>query len=110
MSDRMLPIHPGEILLEDFMKPMDLSQTRLALDTGIPQSRIQAIVAGKRGISADTAVRFAAYFGNSAEFWLNCQTTYELDMVDYSGRRDEILNRVHPRTSTVSAASPQPTA
>jgi addiction module HigA family antidote len=104
----MSPIVPGEILLEDFLKPMHISQTRLALDTGIPQSRIQAIVSGKRGITADTAMRFAAYFGNSAEFWLNCQITYELDMIIYSGRREEILARVHPRASAVSVACPQP--
>jgi addiction module HigA family antidote len=109
MNDRMSPIHPGEILLEDFLKPMKVSQTRLALDTGIPQSRIQAIAAGKRGITADTALRFAAYFGNSAEFWLNCQTTYELDMAAWSGRRDEILTRVHPHSPTV-CDYPQPTA
>ncbi|MDR3357476.1 MAG: HigA family addiction module antidote protein [Desulfovibrio sp.] len=94
----MPPIRPGEILLEDFMKPMGVSQTRLALDTGIPQSRVQAIVAGKRGITVDTAVRFAAYFGNSAEFWLNCQTAHDLDMAAYSGKRDEIAARVHPRS------------
>ncbi|WP_302608542.1 HigA family addiction module antitoxin, partial [uncultured Desulfovibrio sp.] len=78
MHDRMPPVHPGEILNEEFLRPMGLSQTRLALDTGMPQSRIQNIIAGKRGISADTAVRLAAYFGNSAEFWLNCQASYEL--------------------------------
>lgn len=59
MTDRMLPVHPGEILNEEFLKPMGISQTRLALDTGMPQSRIQGIIAEKRGISADTAVRLA---------------------------------------------------
>ncbi len=103
MYDRMPPVHPGEILNEEFLKPMGLSQTRLALDTGMPQSRIQGIIAGKRGISADTAVRLAAYFGNSAEFWLNCQISYELDMVAYSGKRAEILARVHPHSSASSA-------
>ena len=102
MNDRMPPVHPGEILNEEFLKPMNLSQTRLALDTGMPQSRIQGIIAGKRGISADTAVRLAAYFGNSPEFWLNCQMAYELDMVAYSGKRGEILARVHPHRSTFS--------
>ncbi|WP_241160257.1 HigA family addiction module antitoxin [Desulfovibrio sp. ZJ369] len=82
---------------------MGLSQTRLALDTGMPQSRVQGIVAGKRGISADTAVRLAAYFGNSAEFWLNCQVTYELDMLAHSGKRAAILARVHPHSSASSA-------
>lgn len=98
MNDRMPPVHPGEILAEEFMRPMSLSQTRLALNTGMPQSRVQAILAGKRGISADTAVRLAAYFGNSAEFWLNCQVSYELDMLDYSGQQAEIVARVHPHS------------
>ena len=102
MTDRMLPVHPGEILNEEFLKPMGISQTRLALDTGMPQSRSQGIIAAKRGISADTAVRLAAYFGNSAEFWLNCQVSYELDMVAYSGKRDEILSRVHPHSARVN--------
>ncbi|GAB1255348.1 HigA family addiction module antitoxin [Desulfovibrio falkowii] len=102
MSDRMLPVHPGKILDEDFLKPMGISQTRLGLDTGMPQSRVQGIIAGKRGISADTAVRLAAYFGNSAEFWLNCQVSYELDMVAYSGKRDKILSRVHPHPAASS--------
>lgn len=105
MNDRMLPIHPGEILQEEFLKPMSISQTRLALDTGMPQSRIQSIVARKRGISADTAVRLAAYFGNSATFWLNCQVSYELDTVAYSGKRDEILSRVHPHPALARAIS-----
>jgi addiction module HigA family antidote len=108
MNDRMPPVTPGEILLENFLKPLNVSQTRLAIDTGIPQSRVHAVVTGKRGITADTAVRFAAYFGNSAEFWLNCQSTYELDMLAYSGKRDAILKRVHPCSFTV--ADSQPTA
>jgi len=99
MSDRMPPVHPGEILSEEFMRPMNLSQSRLSLDTGMPQSRIQAILAGKRGITADTAVRLATYFGNSAEFWLNCQVNYELEMLDYSGQHSEIVAQVHPCTS-----------
>lgn len=94
--DRMPPVHPGEILLEEFLKPLNVSQTRLALATGMPQSRVQAIVTGKRGITWDTAIRLAAYFGNSAEFWMNSQTTYELDMAEYSGKRQRIVERVHP--------------
>ena len=93
---RMHPIHPGEMLLEEFMKPLALSQTRLAIASGMPQSRLQAIIAGKRGISADTAMRLAAFFGNSAEFWLNCQITYELDMAGYTGQRQRILEEVRP--------------
>lgn len=94
--NRMRPIHPGEILLKDFLMPMGISQTRLALDTGMPQSRVQAIVAGKRGISVDTALRLASYFGNSAEFWLNAQTLYELQLAEYTGEKSHILARVLP--------------
>ncbi|MFI3271264.1 MAG: HigA family addiction module antitoxin [Pseudomonadota bacterium] len=95
-TKRMPPIHPGEILLEDFLNPMQISQNRLALDTGMPQSRIQAIVAGKRSISADTAIRLSAYFRNSAEFWLNAQSLYELQLAEYSGEKATIVARVIP--------------
>lgn len=105
MLDRMPPVHPGEILHEEFLKPLGISQTRLALDTGMPQSRIQNIVAGKRGISADTAVRLAAYFGNSEAFWLNCQTTYELDAMAFFGKRTKILAQVHPRRAALDPAT-----
>jgi addiction module HigA family antidote len=76
---KLLPIHPGEILSEEFLKPMDLSQNRLALALGVPARRINEIVLGKRGISADTALRLSAYFGNSADFWLGIQMDYDLD-------------------------------
>lgn len=101
MFDRMPPVHPGEILSEDFLKPMALSQTQLALATGMPQSRVQAIVAGRRGITADTAIRLAAFFGNTPQFWLNCQTSYELDMADYTGEEQKIRAFVRPRSSSV---------
>lgn len=96
MNDRMPPVHPGELLQEEFLKPLGISQTRLALDTGMPQSRVHGIVTGRRGISTDTAIRLAAYFGNSETFWLNCQSSYELDMAVFSGKRAEIISRVHP--------------
>ncbi|WP_302981157.1 HigA family addiction module antitoxin [Bilophila wadsworthia] len=101
MFDRMPPVHPGEILSEDFLKPMALSQTQLALATGMPQSRVQAIVAGRRGITADTAIRLAAFFGNTPQFWLNCQTSYELDMADYTGEEQKIRAFVRPRSSSI---------
>ena len=101
MFDRMPPVHPGEILSEDFIKPMALSQTQLALATGMPQSRVQAIVAGRRGITADTAIRLAAFFGNTPQFWLNCQTSYELDMADYTGEEQKIRAFVRPRSSSI---------
>jgi addiction module HigA family antidote len=75
-----VPVHPGEILSEEFLKPMDLSQNRLALALGVPARRINEIVLGKRGISADTALRLSAYFGNSADFWLGIQMDYDLDL------------------------------
>ena len=73
------PIHPGEILLEEFLKPMDISQYRLAKDIGVPPMRINKIVHGQRGISADTALRLARYFGMSVEFWTGIQTHYEVE-------------------------------
>jgi addiction module HigA family antidote len=76
---KLVPIHPGEVLSEEFLKPMGLSQNRLALALGVPARRINEIVLGKRGISADTALRLSAYFGNSADFWLGIQMDYDLD-------------------------------
>ena len=76
---KLVPVHPGEILSEEFLKPMGLSQNRLALALGVPARRINEIVLGKRGISADTALRLSAYFGNSADFWLGIQMDYDLD-------------------------------
>ena len=72
-------IHPGEILLEEFLKPMNLTQYRLAHDIGVPPMRISKIVRGERGISADTALRLARYFGMSVEFWTGIQTHYEVE-------------------------------
>ena len=74
------PVHPGEVLLEEFLKPMGLSQNRLALDIGVPPRRINEIVLGKRSITADTALRLARYFGNSPQFWLGLQRDYDLDV------------------------------
>lgn len=74
------PIHPGEILLEEFLKPMGISQYRLAKDIGVPDMRISKIVRRERGISADTALRLARYFGMSVEFWTGIQTHYEVEM------------------------------
>ena len=73
------PVHPGEILLEEFLKPMGISQYRLAESIRIPARRINEIVLEKRGITADTALRLSRFFGNSAQFWMNLQTRYELE-------------------------------
>lgn len=77
---KLNPIHPGEILLEEFLTPMEISQYRLAKDIHVPPRRINEIVHGKRAITADTALRLARYFGTSAEFWTNLQSAYELDV------------------------------
>jgi addiction module HigA family antidote len=81
MSKKVLyPVRPGEVLLEEFLKPMGLSQNRLALAISVPPRRINEIVLGKRSITADTALRLARYFGNSPQFWLGLQRDYDLDM------------------------------
>lgn len=74
------PVHPGEILLEEFLKPMNISQNRLALDICVAPRRINEIVHGKRSITADTALRLGRYFGMSAEFWINLQAHYDLEI------------------------------
>ncbi len=74
------PIHPGEVLLEEFLEPMELSQYRLAKDISVPARRINEIVHGKRGITADTALRLARYFDTSERFWMNLQTRYDLEV------------------------------
>ena len=79
MAKRKMPLAtPGEILLEDFLKPLGITQYRLAKEIGVPQRRIGEIVAGKRAITADTAARFGVFFGMEAEFWLNLQAHYDL--------------------------------
>ncbi|MDR6865586.1 addiction module HigA family antidote [Microbacterium resistens] len=77
-GDRIEPIHPGEILMEDFIEGFGITQNRLAVSIGVPPRRINEIVHGKRGITADTAIRLARYFGTSEEFWMNLQSSYEL--------------------------------
>lgn len=79
MTNEKIPtIHPGEILMEDFIEGFGITQNKLAVSIGVPPRRINEIVHGKRGITADTAVRLARYFGTSAEFWMNLQSHYEL--------------------------------
>ena len=87
---KMSPIHPGEILLLEFLEPLGVSQYRLAKELSVPARRINEIVHGKRAISADTALRLARYFGTSDRFWLNLQTRYDLESErDRLGRRLE---------------------
>lgn len=78
-AKKLPPVHPGEILLEEFLKPMEISQYRLAKDISVSPRRINEIVHGDRAISADTALRLARYFGTSERFWLNLQAQYDLD-------------------------------
>jgi addiction module HigA family antidote len=89
-NKKLVPIHPGEILLEEFLKPIGISQYRLAKDISVPPRRINEIVHGKRSITADTALRFGRFFGMSPQFWLNLQNRYDLETTEDSlaGRLD----------------------
>jgi addiction module HigA family antidote len=90
MAQRKLsPVHPGEVLLEEFLSPLGVSQYRLAKETSVPARRINEIVRGSRSISADTALRLARYFGTSERFWLNLQARYELEV-----EKDRLGNRL----------------
>ena len=90
-SEKLDPVHPGEILLEEFLKPMNLSQNRMALDIRVPARRINEIVHGKRRVTADTALRLAKYFNMSPQFWLGLQMDYDLDLAEdqLAGRLDK---------------------
>ena len=87
---KLQPVHPGEVLLEEFLKPMGLSQNRVAVNIGVPPRRINEIILQKRRITADTALRLARFFGTSPEFWLGLQAQYDLDVTsDKLGERLE---------------------
>ncbi len=79
-KNKLNPVHPGEVLLEEFLKPMDISQNHLALSIGVHPRRINAIVLGKRAVTANTALRLGRYFGMSPQFWLGLQMDYDLDV------------------------------
>ena len=96
MKKKLPPVHPGEILNEEFLKPLQLSQSQLARDLRIPHRRINEIVLGKRSISPDTALRLSVYFNTSPELWMNLQTTYELRLLQYqSGAKYQKLPHYH---------------
>ena len=95
MTKKLKPVHPGEILSEDFMKPYGLSMNRLALDLRVPVTRIADIIAERRGISPDTALRLARYFKTSPQFWLNLQTKHDLEVAE-DERLAEIERDVRP--------------
>ena len=96
----MKPLHPGEILLEEFLTPMNLSQNRLALDIRVPARRINEIVLGKRRITADTALRLAKYFDMSPQFWLGLQMDYDIDVAE-----DEISDRLESEVQKYQPAA-----
>ncbi len=95
---KLPPVHPGEVLLEEFLKPMSLSQNRLALSIGVHARRINEIVLRKRRITAETALRLARYFGTSPQFWLGLQSDYDLDVAadELGGRLDQEV-KVHAK-------------
>jgi len=97
MKTKLDPIHPGEILLEEFLKPMEISQYRLAKDISVPPRRINEIVLGKRSITTDTALRLSEYFSLSENFWLNLQTRYNLEIAKdkLKGRLKREVKRYH---------------
>ena len=82
MATKLRPVHPGEILLEEFLEPIGLSQNQVALALRVPARRINEIVRGKRAVTADTALRLGRFFGMSAQFWLNLQARYDLDVAE----------------------------
>ena len=101
MKNKQLPpIHPGEILMEEFLEPMGISQYRLAKDISVPPRRINEIVHGKRSITADTALRLGKFFGMSPQFWLNLQTRYDLEVTQdlLEGRLNDEVQTLHVQT------------
>jgi addiction module antidote protein, HigA family len=95
-SELLAPVHPGEILREDFMRPLGLSVNRLALELHVPATRIGEIVNERRRITAETALRLARYFQTNAEFWLNLQNFYDLERERRAGKASEIDRQVQP--------------
>ena len=96
----MPPIHPGEVLMEEYLEPLGITQHRLAIAIGVPPRRINEIVHGKRRITADTALRMARYFGTSERFWMNLQGRYDLEM-----ERDRLVDKLDEITPLKSAGS-----
>ena len=103
MSTQFAPVHPGEILLEEFLKPFGISQYRLAQDIGVPPRRINEIVHGKRAISADTALRLSRYFGLSERYWMNLQARYDLEL-----EKDRLEGRLEREVRVFSAPTLSP--
>ena len=102
MARKYPPIHPGEVLREDFMKPLGLSSNRLAIDLGVSVPRVHHLVREKRGISGDMALRLARYWGNTPQFWMNLQSHYDLELARHRSGQ-EIATRVQPRPASSAA-------
>lgn len=100
-EEKLKPVHPGEVLLEEFLKPMGLSQNRLALSIGVSPRRVNEIVLGKRSITADTALRLARYFDMSPQFWLGLQMDYDLDVTE-EALAERLKQEVRPYVATAS--------
>lgn len=96
MKKTSTAIHPGEILLTEFMEPLGISRNRLGIDLGIPPQRVGDIVRGRRAVTVDTALRLARYFGTSPEFWLNLQTRFDLDAAEDQELPGRIAHEVRP--------------
>lgn len=96
-TEKIAPIHPGEVLMEDFIEGFGITQNKLAVSIGVPPRRINEIVHGKRGITADTALRLGKLFGATAQFWLNLQTLYDLDLAE--DRAAEQIDAIVPLQS-----------
>ena len=99
MKNKMAPIHPGTILLEEFLEPMGISQYRLAKDTSVPPRRINEIIHGKRSISADTALRLGRFFNMTPQFWMNLQSRYDLEVAE-----DNLAGRLKKEVHAYQAA------
>jgi len=91
----MAPVHPGETLREEFLKPLGITANRLAIELRVPVTRVNDIVRGKRSISADTALRLGKYFGTTPQFWMNLQSNYDLELAQ-DARGEEIEDRIRP--------------
>ena len=101
MAKKLPPIHPGEILFEEFLEPMGISQYKLAKDISVPPRRINEIVLGKRAITPDTALRLSRYFGLSERFWINLQTRYDIEV-----EKDRLQNRLEHEVQIYTAQHP----
>ena len=96
---KIAPVHPGEILNEEFLKPLEISQNKLGRELGVSPRRINEIIHGKRSVTADTALRLSVYFGNSASFWLGLQMDYDLDVAE-----DTLASKINKEVHQLTAA------